>query len=684
MTDQLQPLDPKVADTIKQVAATALPPASSGTTHLALAPGVYPAGHTFVLPDGEVTVRQTAALVLVDQNPGANWGHPCAYHFHDPTNGALLYTQPALFPPNLKGDVAFETFHAPLATRAVAAPKVAQTVDWRSINGTQLVSAAQEERYAVLFTSQISDRRHVDDLEFLWRTLVEVYGFAESCIYVLCYNGTIGSVDVPPNQFTEWPGNNTPYRMKVHGAASTANLDAVFTDLAGKLKPDDLLLVHTNNHGAPSGLCVDESTVIAPGQFGSMIAKLPQHKSLVVTMEQCYSGAFQATVTGQSPATNTVFASAVPASLESAGGPYFDPWALALIEALRGSTPSGAGLPSNPDTNHDGLVSIVEARTWANAHDTASSDQPQYADRPAGCGNSIFLGLIPAGRWQGLAEYDNKLYAAWKGETGDDRLFFSDFNSGAWAQQQQIPGVASSVGPALATLGGELYAAWKGMNTDQSLWWSRYDGSSWAAQAQIPGTASLIGPAVAAFNGALYAAWRGMSNDESLWWSRYNGTAWAQQQQIPGVASSVGPALAVYDGALFAAWKGMEGDQGIWWSKFEGTHWAPQQEIPGVASSVGPTLAAFDGQLYAAWKGMSEDQGIWWSKFDGTHWAPQQEIPGVASSIGPALGVFGTELYAIWKGMSTDQRIWWSRFDGSHWAPQATLPGNTGPDPIYP
>jgi len=38
----------------------------------------------------------------------------------------------------------------------------------------------------------------VEDLEFCYRTLRDVYGFAPSNIRVLCYDGTLGAVDFEP------------------------------------------------------------------------------------------------------------------------------------------------------------------------------------------------------------------------------------------------------------------------------------------------------------------------------------------------------------------------------------------------------------------------------------------------------------------------------------------------------
>lgn len=313
MTDQLKTLDPSVAAIIKQAALASLPTDQSGKTHLSISSQVFPAGYAFKLVDKQLVVREEAALVFVDLLPRANWGHSCSYQFYDAASGKLLYQEGALFPPNLGGGIPIEAFHAPLAPLKPAGLEVLATPIRQILLTVQPpVSQVAEQRYAILWTSQISDLRHVEDLEFLWRTLVNVYGFSKSNIYVLCYNGTIGAVNVT-GAVGNWAGNNTPYQMQVGYSATTANLQSVFNTLATKLKPKDLLLVHTNNHGSTTGLCVDNSTVITPTQFGTMLAGLPAYRSLVVTMEQCFSGAFQSPVLSKSTATNTVFASAVSA-----------------------------------------------------------------------------------------------------------------------------------------------------------------------------------------------------------------------------------------------------------------------------------------------------------------------------------------------------------------------------------
>ena len=150
----------------------------------------------------------------------------------------------------------------------------------------------------------------------------------------------------------------------------------------------------------------------------------------------------------------------------------------------------------------------------------------------------------------GLAEFNGRLYAGWKGIHSDERLFLGSTPATAWDGGGQTDGMWSSVGPSFAVFGDRLFSAWKGMNGDQRLWWSCFDGQTWTPQQMIPGVASSVGPAVAVFQNRLYAMW---NNDQGLWWSSFDGHAWAPQQVIGGMASSHGPSIAVFQEHLYAA-----------------------------------------------------------------------------------------------------------------------------------
>jgi subtilase family serine protease len=135
-----------------------------------------------------------------------------------------------------------------------------------------------------------------------------------------------------------------------------------------------------------------------------------------------------------------------------------------------------------------------------------------------------------------LAAWNGVLYMAWKGIEGDESLYWSTFNGVSWAPQQPVAGsssavgsVRSSVGPALAVFNGVHYAAWKGMSYDNSIYYSVFDNSvPWVPQHISGATTFCGGPSLTVFNGKLYAAWTAVGNE--LFWSNFDGTTWSRQQ----------------------------------------------------------------------------------------------------------------------------------------------------------
>jgi hypothetical protein len=392
--DRLEIPPERVLERVRAEAFAALTPRTSTTTHLSLVPRIYPAGHTLRLVDREIRVPEDAVLVFVDKMPGANFGHPCRYQFHSPVDGRLISTEDALFPPEVADpQTVLEHFHAPMSIETVR-PLVYEAIDWAHVRPWPWF--VDDNRFALLWTSQISNRRHVEDLEFAYRILRHRFGFPAANIQVLCYDGTIGSTDFSGADMATWVGDGTPYQMQVNASATKAHLQASLTALSNRMNNDSLLFVHTNNHGSPSGLCVDNSSVLTPSEWGTMLSGMKQFGTLIVTMEQCYSGAFSQPTLDNSRASRTSFASAVPADKVSAGGTHFDPWAQTWFESVNGATAYGASLPHNADGDSNGRISVREAFDYSDAYDAASYDDPQYADSPSGCGYSIYLTKAPS------------------------------------------------------------------------------------------------------------------------------------------------------------------------------------------------------------------------------------------------------------------------------------------------
>jgi hypothetical protein len=285
---------------------------------------------------------------------------------------------------------------------------------------------------------------------------------------------------------------------------------------------------------------------------------------------------------------------------------------------------------------------------------------------------------------QGLVSQGGFLYAAWKGQPDDDRIFYSRWSgSGSWspASPMSSPTVGgnTSAGPSLGTFNNAVYAAWKGEWSDPRLFFAKFSGSQWDNQQQIPHAYSDVGPALCAFSGKLVAARKNF--DQTMFFATYDGSKWSEPSQISGTGTSVGPSLASFNGKLYAIWKGESGDQGLWYASYNGTSWSAQASIPNVASSVGASLAAVGNKLYAVWKGDSNDERLWYATFDGTKWSGQAQIPGGNSSLGAVIAEFNGNLWAMAKGKDADISLYTAEFANNAWtAWSRAVPGNTGPD----
>jgi hypothetical protein len=240
--------------------------------------------------------------------------------------------------------------------------------------------------------------RHLNDLEFLYRTLVNVYAVPPAHITVLSYDGTLWYNDADwtraPGPIGNWPGDNTPYQIQIDGAGTRDALVDAIASVGGALGPEENLLLHTNNHGnSVDGV----STIISysgpdttPDDLTGAVSALPKFSCFMVMMEQCYSGGFIEPIIAASTATCTSVATAVDANTESAGGAEFDPFALDWIEAMAGTYPDGSTL-SPPAAS--GPPSAQEAFSYALAVD--DEDDPQFAT----AGDGANCTLTASSRW---------------------------------------------------------------------------------------------------------------------------------------------------------------------------------------------------------------------------------------------------------------------------------------------
>jgi hypothetical protein len=284
-----------------------------------------------------------------------------------------------------------------------------------------------------------------------------------------------------------------------------------------------------------------------------------------------------------------------------------------------------------------------------------------------------------------------QLFAAWKGEPGDNRIFYSWWNgSGAWQPPETIPG-NSSVGPSLAIYKDTLYAAWKGEWSDPRVFFSYWNGQSWEPQQPIPNIYSDAGPALCQYGNSLIAAWKSVF-DQNIYYATYDGHTWSAQTQIQGASTTFGPSLAYFGRKLYAAWMVADSNSTLWYSIYDETRrgtqpkWDTPKQIPAVGSSgtpattIGPSLAVAFDNLYAVWQS-GDGESLWYATWNGTEWSGQTQLTlpsGIL--VGPAAAAFNGNLYAMWAGSSEGLNL--IEFNNTSWQPvPETIPGNTGPEP---
>jgi hypothetical protein len=363
-------------------------------TNLYVNDSVYRAGEIIQPGRADIVIPRDCVMVFADDEPLKNWGHRCRYLLHDPQDGSLIAEIQALLPPAMNFGEQFTAFHTPIAFNPAGG------VNWPVVTLPPWLFPEQTRQWHAILYSGASMNRHLNDLEFLYRTLVNLYGFRPENITVLNYDGTLWyngpDWTRAPGPIGNWPGDNTPYQIQIDGAGTRANLLAAIASVGANLGEQDKLLIHTNNHGnTVNGV----STIISYSgddtteqDIANSIAALPKFATLMVMMEQCYSGGFIEPIMNASTAGCTSVATAVDAATESAGGPEFDPFALDWIQAMAGTTPDGTAL--NPPAS-TGAVTAEDAFDWALMTDLGTGDDPQFAaNAPCGADATLWAGRL--------------------------------------------------------------------------------------------------------------------------------------------------------------------------------------------------------------------------------------------------------------------------------------------------
>jgi hypothetical protein len=247
----------------------------------------------------------------------------------------------------------------------------------------------------------------------------------------------------------------------------------------------------------------------------------------------------------------------------------------------------------------------------------------------------------------------SRIFMAFRGVEGDQRLFFAssldDSFSGPLGGPHNRPDLNSSLGPALAVFNNRLFMAWKGVEGDQRLFLasgpvsaSGIDLSKFSGPLNRSDQNTSQGPALAVFNGRLFVAWKGVEGDQRLFWaSSPDGVEFDGGHNRGDFNSSQGPALAVFNGRLFMAWRGAGLDSGLFLASSDGNNFGDKQQR--FLTGQRPALTVFGSsggpRLLMAWTSATSHNLQWASSPNGGDWDGPIGRPDNNSTQGPALTV---------------------------------------------
>lgn len=355
------------------------------------------AGQTISTARGEViTAGSEGWFFFVDDHPIANWDHPCRYIFIS-RSGNVEIVDATSFPAD------FDSF------RYIDTEQYRQMMRVENRYPTRTIFGGGEdfvvgEKWALLvnggYAQYMNHIRYWNDLSNIYCTLVDVYGFEDDHIWVLCSDGLDPAVD-QSNGTNSPPDLDGDHDDDIMGPATLNYVEATLDTLSQLVGEDDLFLYFNTDHGTSnSGWSVYvnlwSQQQLQDWHFAEMMDEFPQCQQ-VFCFEQCYSGGFEDDLMRENTMLRN-FNSACTAfqSSYAMAGLQYDEFVFDWTAALRGE--DAYGVPVNADYNGDGMVSLYEAFIYAERNDV-QNEQPQYASNPWAFGNYDTM--------DGLMEFSN-------------------------------------------------------------------------------------------------------------------------------------------------------------------------------------------------------------------------------------------------------------------------------------
>lgn len=318
--------------------------------------------------DNPATRLVPAYFVLVDEEPGSGWNHPCKYVRVPKIAKYIDYyrTVDTICPPD---NVELEPIYVPNRYGANAAKKPAVEKDL-----SNAPNEAAGNTYAVILNggmSTVSNKeQYWNDCSFFYQTLRNRYDIPKSNIKVIMSDGTDEGEDLNlisggyASSPLDLDGDGQP---DIEYAATKENLQLVFGELAQKLTDNDHLLLFVTDHGGidktrnnKTYMYLWNNAKLYPEELAAYLEPIDAG-FISIVMGQCYSGGFIEALKD----TNRIIATACSAtemSFRSTTVP-FNEFLYHWTSALNGYDAFGNEVDGGE------ALQIVDAQLYAAKHD---------------------------------------------------------------------------------------------------------------------------------------------------------------------------------------------------------------------------------------------------------------------------------------------------------------------------
>ena len=329
-------------------------------------------------------------ILYIDLYPKANLFHPVKYVFLS-ENKEKLIVRDAVSPP--KNFVDYKMIETEIGNLILEAQNRRATISLEK--DTSLLKESSDSRWAVLmnggYASSSNHVRYWNDLSNIYMTLVNVYGYPDENIIVLCSDGLDPTADQSNGQNSD-PDLDGDGDDDIMYSCVLSNVDMVFADLANNLTQGSELFIFQTDHGNSLGgwdsvFNLWNMEEITDAHFAELLDALPDCE-IICTFEPCFSGGFLDDV--------VVPPGPIVASSACSHDEYswakdtldYDEYAFHWTAAVTGQDAYGEIVDA--DYNQDGTITMDEAFIYAESHDV-QSESPQYGDYPEGIGEIFTL-----------------------------------------------------------------------------------------------------------------------------------------------------------------------------------------------------------------------------------------------------------------------------------------------------